>query len=214
MSLIKWLRKYNRKIMAVVVIVIMLGFIGGSYIRHLSQKRSGLYETVAYFGDNKKITNYDLMAARRELEILRMMRADSLLRQLNIPQVSLPDLHSLLLAEVLFAQSTISPLVSQHVKQLAATNQYAISDRQISDIYKLSVSPDIYWLLLKKEAQQAGIAFSNEEVGRQLGVAIPQLFDGATYSQLIGSMVSQRDIAEEEILGAFGELLAVLEYAR
>jgi len=214
MSLIKWLRKYNRKIMAIVVIVIMIGFIGGSYIRHLGQRRSGLYETVAYFGDNKKITNYDLMAARRELEILRLMRADSLLRQLNIPQVSLPDLHSLLLAEVLFAQSTISPAVSQLVKRLAATNQYAISDRQISDIYKLSVSPDIYWLLLKKESQQAGIAFSNEEVGRQLGVVIPQLFDGMTYSQLIGSMVSHRDIAEEEILGAFGELLAVLEYAR
>jgi len=214
MDPIKWLRKYNRKIMAIVVIVIMLGFIGGSYIRHLGQRRSGQYKTVAYFGDNKKITNYDLMVARRELEILRLMRADSLLRQLNIPQVSLPDLHSILLAEVLFAQSTISPLVSQHVKQLAATNQYAISDRQIGDIYKLSVSPDIYWLLLKKEAQQAGIAFSNEEVGRQLGVVIPQLFDGATYSQLIGSMVSQRDIAEEEILGAFGELLSVLEYAR
>ena len=214
MSLIKWFRKYNRKIMAIVVVVIMLGFIGGSYIRYLSQKRSGLYETVAYFGDNKKITNYDLMTARRELEVLRLMRADSLLRQLNMPQLSLPDLYPLVLAEVLFVQPTISPAVSQHIKQVTTENQYAISDEQINDIYKLSVSPDIYWLLLKKEAQQSGFAFSKEEVGRQLGVVIPQLFDGATYSQLVGSMVNQRDIAEDEIIGVFGELLAVLEYAR
>ncbi len=214
MSLIRWFRKYNRKIMAIVVIVIMFGFIGGSYIRHLGQRRSGLYKTVAYFGDNEKITNYDLILARQELEILRLIRADALLRQLSTPQLSISDLHSLLLAEVLFAQPTISPAISQHIKRLATAGRYAISDRQINDIYKLSAPTDVYWLLLKREAQQAGIVFSNEGAGRQLGVMIPWLFDGMTYSQLVGQMVNQRGIAEEEILGSFGELLAVLEYAR
>ena len=99
MSLIRWFRKYNRKIMAIVVVVIMFGFIGGSYIRYLGQRRSGLHKTVAYFGDNEKITNYDLALARRELEILRLIRVDILLRRLNVPQLPVQDLHSLLLAE-------------------------------------------------------------------------------------------------------------------
>ena len=214
MSLIRWFRKYNRKIMAVVVIVIMVAFIGGSYIRNLGQRRSGLHKTVAYFGDNEKITNYDLALARRELEILRLIRADTLLRRLNVPQLSVPDLHSLLLAEVLFAQPTISPIISQRIKQLATARQYPISDRQINDIYKLSVPTDVYWLLLKREAQQAGIALSKEEAGKQLGRVIPGLFDDMAYSQLIGWLVNQRGIAEEEILEPFSKLLAVLEYAR
>jgi len=214
MSLIRWFRKYNRKLMAVVVIVIMFAFIGGSYIRHLGQRRSGLHKTVAYFGDNEKITNYDLSLARRELEILRLIRADTQLRRFNVPQLSVQDLHSLLLAEVLFAQPTISPTISQRIKQLVTANQYAISDRQINDIYKLSVPTDVYWLLLKREAKRVGTGFSNEDAGRQLGVVIPSLFDGTTYSQLVGWVVNQRGIAEEEILGAYSELLAVLAYAR
>ena len=214
MNLIRWFRKYNRKIMAIVVVVIMFGFIGGSYIRYLGQRRSELHKTAAYFGDNEKITNYDLALARRELEILRLIRADTLLRRLNIPLLSMPDLHPLLLAEVLFAQPTISPAISQRIKQLATARQYPISDRQINDIYKLSVPTDVYWLLLKREAQQTGIALSKEEAGKQLGRVIPNLFDDMAYSQLIGWLVSQRGIAEEEILEPFSKLLAVLEYAR
>jgi hypothetical protein len=200
--------------MAIVVVVIMFGFIGGSYFRYLGQRRGGLHKTVAYFGDNEKITNYDLALARRELEILRLIRADNLLRRLNVPLYSVQDLHSLLLAEVLFAQPTISPTVSQRIKQLATANQYAISDRQISDIYKLSVPADVYWLLLKREAQQAGIALTKEEAGKQLGEVIPGLFEDMSYSRLIGWLVNQRGIAEEEILEPFSKLLAVLEYAR
>jgi hypothetical protein len=214
MSLIRWFRRYNRKIMAIVVVVIMFGFIGGSYFRYLGRRRGGLHKPVAYFGDNEKITNYDLALARQELETLRLIRADTLLRRLNIPLLSMPDLRPLLLAEVLFAQPTISPTISRRIKQLAIARQYPISDRQIDDIYKRSFPTDVYWLLLKREAQQAGIAFSKEEAGEQLGRVIPSLFDGMMYSQLIGGLVKQRGIAEEEILEPFSELLAVLEYAR
>ena len=38
MNLVKWLRKNNKKIMAVVVIVIMFGFIGGSALRQISRR--------------------------------------------------------------------------------------------------------------------------------------------------------------------------------
>ena len=74
MSLVRWFRKNKTKIMAIVVIVILFGFIGGStLLQQLNRKRTGLHKTIAYFGDNRKITNYDLILARQELGILRML---------------------------------------------------------------------------------------------------------------------------------------------
>ena len=52
MSLMKWFRKNNNKIMAIVVIVIMFGFIGGTYIQQLSRRRTGQHETEAHSSNN------------------------------------------------------------------------------------------------------------------------------------------------------------------
>ena len=215
MNLVKWFRKNKTKVMAIVVVIIMIGFVGGSYITQLSQRRTGLHKTVAYFGDNKKITNYDLILARRELEILKMLRADELLRNIGVPLFrNTPDLRSLLLGELLFSERRISPALINRIKQTIRVNKYRISDKQINDIYRRSMPGDIYWLLLRNEAQLAGIRILNTQVGDMLGRRIPQLFPGTTYSQLIGSIVSQRGIPEKEILTTFGKLLAIWEYAK
>ena len=75
---------------------------------------------------------------------------------------------------------------------------------------------EIYWHCLKKEAQLAGVRKSNEYTRSQLVYAIPRIsqFNGATYYQLIGSVVKRLDIPEEKILTTFGKLLAILEYAK
>jgi hypothetical protein len=219
MNLVKWLRKNNKKIMAVVVIGVMFGFIGGSYLRRLGQ-RAAMETTVAYFADNQKITNYDLAYARQELEILRMLRADDLLRSLGLPLFGTADLYATLLAELLFAEQRVSPELINRIKQLIRRNDYRLSDKQINDIYRRTMGSDIYWLLLRKETELAGIKISNERAGNLLGIAIPQLFSGAEYSQVIGSIVNppaatnRQGIPENEILETFGKLLAVLQYAR
>jgi hypothetical protein len=221
MNLVKWLRKNNKKIMAIVVIVILFGFIGGgALLQQLGQRRTGLFSTVAYFADNRKITNQDLLMARRELEILRMLRADYMLRSISLPVFRVQDLQPLLLGELLFADRRISPLIANSIKQLIRANKYKISDRQINDIYTKRFGSEIYWLMLTNEAQQAGVKLTNEHAGNQLARIIPQLartipqFVGATYSRLIGAIVKQRGISEEEILTTFGKFLAILEYAR
>jgi len=206
MNLVKWFRKNNKKVMAVVVIVIMLGFVGGTYIQQLGRRRTMQHKTVAYFADNKKITNHDIyVLARQELDVLRMLRADQLLRS--------QDLLGVLLGELLFAEQRTSPALFNPIKQTIRTNQYRISDRQISDMYRRSVPSSVYWLLLKNEAELAGIRVQNEDVGKLLGQAIPQLFNGQTYSQRIGALIDQRRIPEQQILTIFGKLLAVLQYA-
>jgi len=193
MNLVKWLRKNNKKLMAVVVIVIMFGFIGGSYLQQLGRR------------NNKEITNSDLILARRELDILKMVGSDTLLRG--------QDLQGVLLGELLFSERRSSPELIKHIKQAIRVNNYRISDKQINDIYRRPMASNVYWHCLKTEAQLAGIRVSKEEAGNLLGRVIPQL-TGATYSQLIGSIINRQGIAEKEILATFSKLLAVLEYAR
>ncbi|MDD5459951.1 MAG: hypothetical protein PHF37_11230, partial [Phycisphaerae bacterium] len=215
MNLVKWLRKNNKKAMAVVVIFILVGFVAETYISQLSQRRaSGRHETVAYYADNRKITNYDMALARQELEILKLLQADNILRNLVLTMPRTQDLHAALMAELLFSERNSSPEFTRHIKQLIGTSRYRISEKQINDIYERSMTNEIYWLLLKNEAKRAGIKASNEISGMQLAKTIPQFFNGTTYSQLIGAIVNQQGISEEEILTTFSNLTEVLMYAR
>ncbi|MGA1979179.1 MAG: hypothetical protein ABSG99_01245 [Sedimentisphaerales bacterium] len=213
MNPIKWLRKNNTKVMAVVVIFIFVGFVGEAYLGRLGQRRTGQRKTIAYFADNREITNYDIALARQELEILKLLQADNILRNISSPVFRVQDLHAVLLAELLFSERTTSPALIGYIKKIIGANRYRISEKQINDIYKRSMPTEIYWLLLKNEAQLAGVRMSNENSGRQLEMTIPQFFKGATYSQLIGSIVNRQGTSEEEILTAFSNLMTVLMYA-
>jgi hypothetical protein len=214
MNLIKWLRKNNTKVMAVVVIFIFVGFVGEAYFTQFSRRRTDQRKTIAYFADNRKITNYDVALARQELEILKLLQADKILRNISVPAFRANDLQAVLLSELLFSDRTISPALTGYIKKMIVANRYRISEKQINDIYRRSMPGEIYWLLLKNEAHLAGVKTSNEISGMQLAQIIPQLFDGATYSQLIGSITNRQGIPEEEILTAFSDLTTVLMYAR
>ncbi len=215
MNLVKWFRKNKTKAMAIVFIGTLFGFVGGgTLLQQLSRRRTGLHKTVAYFADNRKITNHDLVLAHRELEILKRLGADDVLRNVSVLPFRIPDLRGVLLGELLFLEQRISPELINRIKQVIRANEYRISDKQINDIYRRSMPSNIYWLLLKNEAQLAGVRISNDDTGKLLARTIPQLFNGVTYSQLIGSIIKRQGIPEEEILSTFGKLLAVLEYAK
>jgi hypothetical protein len=198
--------------MAVVVIVIMFGFVGGSALQQLLQRKTGMRRTIAYFADNRKITNNDLLRARQELEILRLLRADILLQSIPMRILRTQDLRPLLLSQLLFSERRTAPILIQRIRRLVGTNKYYISDKQINDIYKHPMGSDIYWLLLKNETNLAGVRISNEYAGNQLAGVVGDLFDGATYKQLIGTIVNRRRISEKEILTTFAKLLAVMQY--
>jgi hypothetical protein len=216
MNLVKWFRKNNKKVMAVVVVVIMFGFVGGSALERLLRGgRTGLRKTVAYFQDDRKITNYDLFSARRELEILNMLQADVMLRSILDSVSRMPDLRAILMGELLFSDKAASPALLRRMKQIITRNEYRVSLKQIHDIYRRPMPGNVYWHLLKKEAELAGIRVSNENARKYLAVVIPQVTRGEIrYAQLIGAMVNRQGIPEDQILTTFGKLLAVLEYAR
>ncbi|MGE5295652.1 MAG: hypothetical protein ACM3VT_12550 [Solirubrobacterales bacterium] len=208
MSLMKWMRKNNKKLMAVVVIVLMIAFIGGQAFSYLMRGSGGANAAVAYYGHKHKISHNDRITAENELKLLEELGAPSLLRR--------QDLRGLLLAELLFAQSRDSAGLMDMARQMIQRNQYHISEKQLNDMYatRAGVPGDIYWILLRDEAQSVGIYVSNQEVGGLLGRIIPQMFDGATYSQLMRNWVNRYGMPEETILATYGKLIAVLQYAQ
>ena len=205
MNLVKWLRKNNKKLMAVVVVIIMVGFIGSTWISQLGRGTVRFQKTIAYYGDNRKITSSDRTLAWQEMETLKALNADILLQS--------QDLRTVLLGELLFSEQRTSQQSIRRIQQMIISNGCRISDKQINDLYKRTAPLDIYWLLLNKEASLAGIRVAKEEGGILLGRVIPQLFNGITYTQLIGSIVNNQRIPEDRILEAFAKLLSVLAYS-
>jgi hypothetical protein len=221
MQLMKWFRKNNQKLMAIVVIVLMFAFVGGTALTRscesIGQSRN---KTVATFGQNQKIKLPDLNTAQIELAILKELKADLLLRSLPVPILQTNSLHGIVLGEILFPESAAGgPLAASYLKQ-AKMYGFTISDKQIYDIYKRSEPAYVYWLLLEKEAQQAGIRIPNDQTRLFLNNFIPQVFQGATYAQVINSIVNAplrseaMRVSEYQVISAFSNLIAVLEYGR
>ena len=75
MSLVKWIRKNERKLMATIVILIMVAFVGGSGLRWLMNRRAGGNKVVGTFCQGGKITPISRQQARAELEILERLES-------------------------------------------------------------------------------------------------------------------------------------------
>ena len=140
MNLVKWLRKNNKKLMAVVVVIIMVGFIGSTWISQLGRGTVRFQKTIAYYGDNRKITSSDRTLAWQEMETLKALNADILLQS--------QDLRTVLLGELLFSEQRTSQQSIRRIQQMIISNGCRISGKQINDLYKRTAPLDIYWLLL------------------------------------------------------------------
>ncbi len=210
--------------MAVVVVILLVGFIGGAALQQiLEQIGMGRNKAIAYYDENRKITISDFDRSHRELQILKMLKVPVILR--NLPLFAQPynrvlNLNTLFLADLLFSDTSISPASFAYVKQIRAAQGYTISDEQLNDTYKYPDSGVTIWFLLKTEAQQAGANTSIEEAKRFLATLIPQLFDGAKYSQVMNYFINPPPqaqmvgIPEKEILKTFAGLLDIIEYSQ
>jgi len=223
MNLIKWFRKNQTKIMAVVVVILLVGFIGGTALQQiLGQIGRGRNKVIAYYDENRKITAFDYERSYRELQILRMLKIPATLR--GMPLFSQPyrrvlDLNALFLADLLFSDTSVSPFSFAYAKQIRTSQGYTISDEQINETFKYPDSAVTMWFLLKTEAQQAGVNTSTEEAKNFLAALIPQLFEGSSYSQIIDYFINPPPrsqsvgVPEKEILETFASLLDIIEYS-
>jgi hypothetical protein len=178
MNLMKWLRKNNKKLMAVVVVLIMIAFTVPTLVSHWQRPGiSGTQAVAHYFNKKAAISNNDLLQAQSELNILKAIGADVFLQSRpSIMQTS--DIPALALSQTIFAETRIAPLINQEIKRLARQQQLRLADWQIDDFFRQQSGekPEVLWLLLKGEARQAGFVVSNQEAGSALKQVIPQVY--------------------------------------
>jgi hypothetical protein len=204
MSLVRWLRKNNKKVMAVVVIVILFGFIGGSQLLQLLDQRRT--RNLASYGTGQRVSNLDLSTAKLELDLLQELQAPAFLQS--------QQLHGVLLNELLFRESQADPRLIGYLKQMIQNQGLRITDKQISEMYQARTITPIYWILLKAEAEEAGIGIPNEEMAPLLAQIAKQLFRGGTYQQLLNRVMAQHKLSEQDVLSVYSELAAVLRFAQ
>ena len=221
MHLMRWFRKNNKQLMAIVVVVLMVGFVGGTALtRSCSNLGQSRKQVIATYGQNQKIRLSDMDQAQLELTILQELKASELLLQLS--RVQDIGLLSVAMGEVLFPEKEGSAVTIAMLKQARAQQglNLTITDKQIYDLFKVSEPPYIYWIMLTQEAQENGIIIAKDQVKLFLNDIIPRLFNGATYQQVINAMVNvpvdaeRMPVTENQILTAFGKLIGILEYSR
>lgn len=214
MNLMTWFRKHNRKIMAFVVIALMIVFTIQPVMDYLSSRRAGGKRVVAYYDDGKKISTEDLGWAQMQLELLKTLGIPVLLEPRDIRANPAQDLRQIFLGELLFSERGRAAESIGLIRQLVSRNGYSISDKQINDIYTKEHPPNVYWLLLTKESQLAGVRTAPEAAKAQLEAIIPRLQRGATYSEVVGIITERQGLSEQQVLETFANLLGIIEYGR
>jgi hypothetical protein len=218
MNLMKWMRKNKPKIMAIVVVLIMIAFTVPTLVSQWQRPGIKGNKPIGHYYDKKgAISNDDILASQHELNILKSLGADAFL-QSRASLMQTADIPSLALSQVLFAESRISPFVSEEIKRIARQQQLRLADWQIDDFFRQQSTekPEILWLLLKAEAKAAGIVVSDLEAGSALKSVLPQMpqMRGATAEQVLASIMERQGVGQDAIVGTFADLLAVLQYAK
>jgi hypothetical protein len=211
MHLVKWIRKNTRKIMVIVIFVIMGMFILGSTARYLFDSIFNPNKrVVATLNGGNKISVLDLRFALNELNVLRGLMADRLLMAQSAGGISGP-----LLVHLLFPESPFSSQIAPQMKQAVQQGQIPITEGELDEFFQQrSERPEILWLLLKREAYQAGYIIPTDSAGQTLLYTVPQMtgnqFDAAG---LVNQIISANNITEEQILRILADLMGVTAYA-
>lgn len=209
-SVVKWIRKNQRKLMAFVVIFIMVAFVGGAAFQQIMSRMGAGAGTVAYFGEKDKIAGTDILQAQSDLNVLRMLMFDKLLHY------ELGNLTSRLLAQVLFPDSRIADALSDDMKQAVIQGRLQMSTKDIDVFFsQVTGQSELLWILLKAEAKQAGCIMTNSQAKQIIKQVVPQLTRGQTDAkQLVDFIIKNHGIPEREIFRIAGDLWAVMAYTK
>lgn len=210
MHLIKWFRKNMTKLMALFVILIMIAFIMPTVLNQLAKPRSkGLQKAMWYFGNGKKISPNDIRQATDELGVLKRLYTDQFL-------FSQPDLRLRLLGQLIFPEAFAGAELSDEIKRNAIQNQFRINPARIDDFFEQARGrAELFWILLKAEAKNAGCTVIPKRAGELLNSLIPKItdksVDAATIVQNAGRAYQMTD---DRVLSIFADVLAVINYAK
>jgi len=200
--------------MAVVVVGLMIVFTIDPLMNYLSSRRAGGRNVIATYSRDEKITSEDLAWAQKQLDILNIIGVSSFLRPQDPQMYPAQDLRLAFLGELLFTERGTSGQSVSYLKQLIRMGNYPVSEAQINAIYLKTYSADMYWLMLVKETQAAGVRMPTEAARKQLEALIPRIHQNVTYAQFVSAVVGRQQISEEQLVETFADLMSVIEYGR
>lgn len=210
MHLVKWIRKNMGKLMAIFVIVIMIAFIMPSLLNELAKPRYGGKSRAMYtYADGKAITAQDLQHAAVQLQALRGLMVDRLLPALG-------DLRSVLLGQLLFPESENAAMVSDELKNAVMQSGLRINPADIDEFFKQSRGrAELFFILLRSQAENAGCAVTPEMAGNTLKSVIPQMTNNQVdAAALVKNIAAATGMSDEQILKSFADVLTILAYSR
>jgi hypothetical protein len=214
MSLMVWFRKHKNKIMAIVVVGLMIVFTIDPLMNYLSSRRTGGRNVIATYSRGEKITTTDLAWAQKQLDILGILGVRSFLQPQDPQMYPSQDLRMTFLGELLFTERGTSGQSINYLKQIVRMGNYPVSEAQINAIYLKDYPADMYWLMLVKEAQAAGVRMPAEAARKQLETLIPRIHQNVTYAQFVSAVVGRQQVSEEQFVETFADLMSVIEYGR
>ena len=210
MHLVKWIRKNMTKLMAVFVILIMIAFIMPTLLNQLAKPRSsGPGKAMWYFNKDKKISFNDIRQASTDLAAMRSLSIDKFL-------INQRDLRFALLGELIFPESVSAAAFSDEMKRIAIQNQLCISPSRIDDFFEQNRGrTELFWIMLKEEAKNAGCVIPPQTAGEILNQLIPNItnnkIDAATAVQ---RAAQANQMTDDKVLAVFADILTVASYAR
>lgn len=218
MSLVKSMRKNKSKLMVFLLIFIMVTFVIGASLQPIINQINAWFSSgknVAVYGKNVDVTEADLQQARTELQILQEMMAPDYLNRSD--QQRNRNTKDVFLSLLLFPDSRMVTSEYFRLKYEMAMQQNALqaSQEQIDAFFnQIEGRNDVYWMLLKTEARNAGIAVSDDLAKAYLSQMIPAFTGNNMTAAALVSNVSQRyQKRPEDVIRTFSELLGVSAYA-
>ncbi|MFA6176212.1 MAG: hypothetical protein WC765_06510 [Phycisphaerae bacterium] len=210
MHLVKWIRKNMSKLMAVFVILIMVAFIMPQVLNQLAKPRSRGPEKAMWLYDTDSQISYNAVRqATGELAVLKGLFIDKFL-------LGQRDFKYVLLGELLFPESVQGAAMSDEIKRAAMQNQFRVSQSRIDDFFGQSRGrSELFWLLLKAEAQKAGCATSPKQAGDILKMIVERMTEGKVdAATLVKNAGAAHQMTEDDCLQAFADVLTIVSYAR
>ena len=208
MNFVKWIRKNQRKLITVFVVVIMVAFVGGQAFTTLMKGLGkGGNAAVYLYYDNEKIAGNDIMRAQKKLNILADLGAPTILDNF---------FRAPLLTHILFPNAVSSVQLSDSLKQSIMRGQLNCSLEDIDEFFKQSSGrSELFWILLDAEAKKTGCVISNKQAKEMLKIFLPQLSQGrADAKMIIDSIISRHTAPEEKIFRTFSDLIGITTYAQ
>jgi hypothetical protein len=209
------MRKNNTKIMVVVLIIIMVGFVIGASLPVIINQfadRIARAKAMAHYGDNIKISEKDYSEARTDLTILQAVLADKYLQIAPSPTGNI-NFKTMLLGQMLFPDQQ-APAISNAMKQSLRRGELQVASSDIDNFFIQlnNAPPEFYWMLLSAEAKDAGCAVLPDQAAGLLRQIINYFGQGRSASQLINYIITQQRVTENQIYNTFANLLAITSY--